>query len=362
MTNRRRVLFLISELDQGGAQRVFLTLLQHLDRTVFEPHLALFEKQGGLLRELPPDVVVHDLHTPRARYAGPPLIRCIRRLRPSAVLATLPAVNLTLLACGPFLPRGTRVLVRPSVLSQGLAFEWSRPRLSEWLSRRLYRRAHRVICLSDAMCQDVQQRYRVRVERLVRIYNPIDRKRVRELAATGGSPFPRPGPNLVAAGRLTRQKGFDVLLRAMAIVHKQQPTITLTILGEGELREQLTAQRDELQLGETVMLAGHQENPWRYFMHANVFVLSSRYEGLPNAVLEALTLGTPVIATEAMGAIQEIRAHSDRVSIVPAENPEELADKILEACRRPKPEWSEQALTGFDLEDCMRAYEALLAE
>ena len=359
---RTRVLFLISDLEPGGAQRVMLTVLQQIDRARFEPHLALLEKRGTLLADLPPDVAVHDLRARRVRYAMLPFIRCVRQLRPQAVLGTLPAVNLMLLACKPFLPRETRLLVRPSVLTRGLQFEESHPTLRSWLSRRLYPRAHRVICASDAMCRDLAQEYGVPPARLVRIYNPVDRERLCELARRGENPFTGNGPHLVAAGRLTRQKGFDVLLDAMGAVRNRVPGVTLTILGDGPLRDELTAQRERLHLTTAVQLPGQQDNPWSYFLHAQALVLSSRYEGLPNVVLETLALGTPVVATECMGAIQEIREHSDRVFVVPVEDAGALAEKLIEVCSRPKPSPANAALTGFGLDESIRQYEKVLLE
>src|SRR5262249_6294250 len=147
--------------------------------------------------------------------------------------------------------------------------------------------------LSDSMVDDLEMHFSVPKQKLVRIYNPVDVKRVRKVAEAGGNPYSRCGPHLVAAGRLSREKGFDLLVAAMPAIIKRIPEAQLTILGEGPLRELLAEQIHTLGLGEKVTLVGFQRNPWRYFRHADVFVLPSRYEGMPNTLLEALAVGTP---------------------------------------------------------------------
>jgi glycosyltransferase involved in cell wall biosynthesis len=136
----------------------------------------------------------------------------------------------------------------------------------------------------------------------------------------------------VAAGRLSPEKGFDLLLSAMSIVRKRLPESDLTILGEGTLAGQLSAQAERLGLNPCVCFAGFRQNPWPYFKHATALVLPSRYEGLPNVVLEGLALETPVVAFDCPGAIRELKASCPSLLTVPPENPQALAEAMVSVC------------------------------
>ena len=240
MTNRKRVLFLVPSFIAGGAQRVFLTLLRHLDRDRFEIHLAVLEAKGEYLADLPKDIIFHDLKVSRMRYAAPKLAKVIRKVKPDTVLSTLAYLNFTVLVIKPFLPRNTRILVRESINpAPFLAAETKFPKLWKFLYRFFYRKADKVICLSDDMGEELANHFDVPREKLVRIYNPVDFERVHRMAAIDGNPFVGPGPFLVAAARLERQKGLDLLLEAMPAVVRQFPHVNLYVLGDGPLRAEL---------------------------------------------------------------------------------------------------------------------------
>jgi Glycosyltransferase Family 4 len=194
-TVRKKVLLLIPTLKGGGAERFFSILLRHLDRTWFEPHLALLRAEGEYLRDLPDDVKVHDLECSRGRYAPPGLVRLVWKLRPQAVLSTSPQANMALTLSVPFLPHGTRVLLsEDSMPSASLKDGVAHPRIWTWLYRHLYKRADKVVCLCDAMMDDLALHFDVPRENLMRIYYPVDLQRVRELADSQGNPYAGPGP------------------------------------------------------------------------------------------------------------------------------------------------------------------------
>jgi glycosyltransferase involved in cell wall biosynthesis len=361
---RKRVLFVIPGLQGGGAERFVATLLRYLDRGCIDPHLAVLEGKEELQQHVPNDVVLHNLKSSRIRYALPAIVRLVRKIRPQVVLSTLSHVNLTLVLGRALFPRGTRVLLREASVASLAVKDRRHPRLWEWLYRGCYKRADGVICLSDAMADDMVTHFGVPREKVVRIYNPVDVKAVREMAAVETSPFAGPGPHLVAAGRLSREKGLDVLLAAMPAVLARHPRARLTILGEGALRADLTRQAQALGLEEVVAFPGFKPNPWPYFRYADVFVLPSRYEGMPNVLLEALALGTPVIAADCPGGIREVQAITGRVITVPPEDSLALADAIVAACSRPRPSRDRNAeldvgLRNFDLQEIIGEYTRL---
>src|SRR5262249_54323180 len=132
------------------------------------------------------------------------------------------------------------------------------------------------------------------------------------------------GPHVVAAGRLSPEKGFDILLAAMPAVRRRLPHTQLAILGDGPLLDDLTLQAQKLDVMDAVTFKGFQQNPWPFFCHADLLVLSSRYEGLPNVLLEALALGTPVVAADCPGGIREVQRFCPEIVLVPPDDPPAL--------------------------------------
>lgn len=364
-SKRKRVLFLVPSFAGGGAERVFLNLLRHLDRDHFELHLAVLNAAGPYHQDVPEHVVVHDLKVSRVRYALPRVVRLVWTLRPQTILSTLGHMNLILILGKPLLPRVTKVLVRETtILSTFLQQETKHPQFWGRLYRYLYGRANKVVCSSEAMMNDMVEHLKLPREKLVCIYNPVDVEGVREWAAIGGNPYRGPGPHLIAAGRLSREKGFDVLLDAMPIILEHFPSVQLAILGDGPLRVQLIERARELGLTETVTFMGFQQNPWRYLKHADLFVLPSRYEGLPNILLEALALCTPVVASDCPGAIREVQDSGTEIVLVPPGNPTALAEAIVSVCRSNEDfpnrmTTSQSALSKFDLHQIVAEYAAL---
>jgi glycosyltransferase involved in cell wall biosynthesis len=369
---RKRIVFLIGSLAGGGAERVFVTLLRHLDRNCFEPHLVLLRAEGEFICQVPKDVVVHTLNGAQRRRSllGLFLLMCslvqlLWKIRPRTVISTGGRINLALALARPLLPRGTKLLIREcSVLSVRLKSDTRYPRLWRWLYQYLYRWADNVLCQSDAMVKDMTEHFNLPQQRLVRIYNPIDIDLVCELGQSGGNPYSGIGPQLVAAGRLSHEKGFDLLLAAMPEVIEFLPNVRLTILGQGPLKNALAEQAQRLGLEESVNFLGFQQNPWSYLYHADLFVLPSRREGFSNVLLEALALETPAVAVDCPGAIREIYGGNPAVRLVPDGDASGLAEAIVERCRatrqgrtnaKASPDW----LAKFALQRIMGEYSAL---
>jgi len=363
---RRRVLFLMPNLSGGGAERVTVTLLKFLDRSRFEPHLALVEAAGPFLNDLPADVPVHDLKAKRVRHSFPGIIRLSWKLKPQVIHSAMGELNLATIFSRPFLPVGLRLVLREDTSPSAYHKQGRKhPRLWNWLYRRLYPRADRIICVGDYVLNDLAENFGIAPSKLTRIYNPVDLDLARRLAEAGGNPYGGPGPHLVAAGRLSKEKGFDVLLDAMPLVRAAISGADLALLGEGPLKPELLAQRERLGLKESVRLVGFQANPYPYLKHADLFVLPSHFEGLPLVVLEALAVRTPVVASECPGALGEILRDCASARLVPPSDPRALAKGIISALKAlsMKPQSEEDPdtfLSRFEVKTVVKEYEKIL--
>jgi glycosyltransferase involved in cell wall biosynthesis len=328
-----RVLFVIPTLHGGGAERVVVTILRHLDRNRFRPTLVVADLQGEVYaNELPDDVSVVDLGTRRVRYALPKLVSMIRRQEPAVVFSTLSHLNLALALVKPLLCSRTRLITRETSIVSKVLKDGNKSFAHALLYRWIYPRVDLLITQSQAMLDDLVDNFGFPRRKAVIIHNPVDLDRISRLAA--GPPDPGFDPesvNLVAAGRLVAVKGFDVLLQSLALCGRQE--LTLTVLGEGPLRSQLESLASRLGIASRVRFVGFQSNPYPYYARADWFVVCSRYEGFPNAGLEALACATPVVAVPAPGGIREMLADISQARLAPGMDAAALAQCLAELPR-----------------------------
>jgi len=305
---------MIPSLRAGGAERVIVNLIRHLDRSKFILVLVVVHMHAAVFAEdVPEDVQLIDLACPRVRYGILKIIPLLWRIKPKVVFSTLGHLNLLLAILKPLLPKNIRYLCRETtILSQSLKTH-PFPRFWLWAHRMFYDRFETIVCQSSYMREDLLANFGLAKAKTVVINNPVDRARILHLASENhaaelfGVDDENVGAgfiNLVAVGRLVEVKGFDLLIQALGLVGN--PAMHLTLLGEGPLKEKLQALTHKLGLERQIRFVGFQKNPYAYIAKADAYVLSSRYEGFPNVVLEALACGTPVIATPALGGTKEI--------------------------------------------------------
>jgi glycosyltransferase involved in cell wall biosynthesis len=299
-----RTAFVLPSFAGGGAERVMLMLLDHLERSRIAPFLIVLDGAGPLRSRLPAALERVDLGTPRLRHALPRLIAALRRARPQAIVSTLGYLNIALLAARPLLNGRPALLVREANGPAASIAASACPALMRLAYRRLYPRAAAVLCNAGRTANELAALVPLCAERLVLLPNPIDVEALR-VAAAEPLRVPGAGPRFVAAGRLTRQKGFDRLLEWFAPLPDD---CHLTILGDGPERAALEACRAALGLTARVDIAGFVAEPAPHLAGADAFLMPSRWEGQSNAALEALALGVPVIATPEAGGIAELAA------------------------------------------------------
>jgi len=333
---RKKILFVLPNLTGGGAERVFTHLVNNIDRERFEPMLALGARRGAYLEFIKADVSIYDLKAERARNAVPPLLRLIRQLRPQTVASTV-GMNFAAALAKPLMPSGTRVVLREGSSPTAFLADVARqsPMRAEFYRRcykYIYKLADSIICQSDFMRDDIERNLQVSAKKLHRIYNPVDFEQIDRLAIEPTEEFfNTDAVRLISVGRLAFEKAYDILLKAFAVVREKNPTATLTILGEGEDRQSLENLARDLQLNDSVHFLGFRQNPYSYMKRANIFILSSRYEGFSNVIVEALACGTPVVATDCPSAIREVIKEGVNGWLAENENVASLAETINRA-------------------------------
>lgn len=306
MSRRVSVLFAIPSLDRGGPDRVLFEVLAALDRARFAPSVMVSDGAGHYLSQLPADVPVEVIGA-GARYPVLRALRCVRRVRPDVVFATLRMI-VTLGLVAKLLPRGTRLVVRPaSPVSVDLAalvqLSLVKHRIARQVVLAALRGADGAICQSESMRADLAT-VRGTPANLFVVPNPIDVAKIGRAAAA--TVVLRGRPALASVARLVPLKGYDILLAALARVRPRHPEIHLTIIGDGPERSRLDALVARLELADAVTFAGYQAEPLPAVRAADLFVLASRYDAFPNAALEALACGTPIVLTDCPGANAEL--------------------------------------------------------
>jgi glycosyltransferase involved in cell wall biosynthesis len=327
---RVRILLLIPRLGYGGAQHVMALLAREASREKYDIHLGLVAAARPDPAALPPWVTVHALGAGRTRAGAFALLHLVRRLRPQVILSGAAEVSFLVLLLRPFFPPGTTILVRQnSTVSSALAFGRV-PRYTRWLYRLLYRRADRVVCQSHAMAEDLTQELHLGKERIAVLPNPVDVKAIRA-AMDGPSARIGPGPHLLAVGRLEPEKGFDLLLRALAAVRERFPGADLIIAGQGREEAALKDLCRSLYLETAVSFVGYVDPVYAFFPGTTLFVLSSRYEGMPNSLLEAAAAGLPLVATPASAGLVDLLRDQPGAWLAPEVSADTLAMTIIAA-------------------------------
>lgn len=330
---RARVAIYLPSLGGGGAERVMVTLANGFAARGLPVDLVLAMAEGPYLAEVAATVRVVDLRARRVVASLPGLARYLRRERPTALLSALNHANVIGLLARRLAGGRTRIVVSERAhvalaLSHGSNH---RAGLLRWFMRRTYGWADGVLAVSAGVADDLAQATGLLRSSISVIYNPVVTQQMLALAeAPLDHPWfaPNEPPVILAVGRLAPQKEFDVLLQAFAGLRRERRA-RLLILGEGELRSKLEMQARGLRVADDVALPGFEPNPYAYMRRANLFVLTSRFEGLPNSLIQAMACGVPVVSTDCPSGPSEILENGRWGRLVPVGDVEALAAAML---------------------------------
>ncbi|GAA4010238.1 glycosyltransferase [Sphingomonas humi] len=359
---RRRIAFFLPDMAGGGAERVQLAIIRHLVTAGHEVDLILAFDGGVLLPLVPPEVRVIPLRARRLAGAMPGLIRYLRIEKPWSLQAIMwPCTVIAVAARLAARSRARLVLSDHTFLTSHYTGRRTQ-RVLRASMRLLYRLADHRVAVSSGAANDVARLAGLPPEAVEVIYNPIEVPDHIAPTAAATMAWGDASPRIITVGSLKPEKNHSLLLRAFARLVEHHPAARLLILGEGQLRADLERQRDALGLHEQVLLAGFKIDPWPYYAGADLFVLSSDYEGMSLVLVEALYAGLPVVSTDCEAGPAEILDDGLYGPLVPVGDAAALSAAMMKTLAQPKnPERQKARARQITGEQNLRRYEALLA-
>lgn len=304
------VLILLHDLRGGGAERAMLRLAGGMAAANQRVHLLLVSAQGDYLSEIPSSVTMSHLGGGSVFGAIPAIAKVLRQLQPRTFLAALTHVNVAAIAAAALAGFKGRLVVseRNQISAKAAAAKSWREKLTYALAPMAYARTDGVVAVSDGVARDLVEFARLPPGLVHYVHNPVYDE---GLLVRGREPAPHPwlvdgGPSvIIAVGRLHEQKDFATLLKAFFQVRDTRPA-RLIIFGEGPERAALEGLIAASPYAQHVALPGFCTNPFAAMSRTALLVLSSRWEGFPNVLVEAMSCGAPVAATDCPSGPHEI--------------------------------------------------------
>ncbi|MFL6721070.1 MAG: glycosyltransferase [Sphingomonas sp.] len=334
----KTVAFLLPDLGGGGAERVTLTLAKTFVERGHRIDLLLMDRHGELLDMVPSGVEIVDLKSKRIRNVIRPLIRYLRERRPDALLVSMwPLTVAAILARG--LARSSTRLVVSDHSTLGRQYGGSRLtlRLLQMTVRLFYPLADARVLVSQGAANDLARLSGLRRESLEVVHNPV--------FAPPSQSMSRPDINalwrgadvrILTVANLLPVKNQALLIRSFARLRQRFPA-KLMLVGSGELKGDLKQLAASLGVAGDVIFAGFVADPWPYYASANLFVLSSDYEGFGNVLVEAMRCGLPVVSTDCESGPREILDGGRFGKLVPVGDERALVKAMEEELRSPHP-------------------------
>jgi glycosyltransferase involved in cell wall biosynthesis len=333
---KRRLALILPDFRGGGAERVALRLAEDFLRAGHDVDLVLMEKRGELLELVPPSVRIIDLASPRIRNAVRPLVRYFREAQPHAVQVSMwPLTIATILAHRLARSKARVITSDHAALSKQYPPKTRAHRALAWSVRAFYPLADARIMVAHEAADDLARLSGLDRNLLEVVYNPVSAPPADLVvppaleAAWGGA-----SKRIINVGSFKDQKNQLLLIRSFARAFRGT-AVKLMILGEGPFRPALEALRAELGVEDQILLPGFTTDPWPYYASADLFALSSDYEGYPLVLIEALRAGVPIVSTDCESGPREILDGGRYGTLVPVGDEEAFAHAMAAALERP---------------------------
>lgn len=337
----QRIAFFIPNLSYGGAERVVVNLVKEISSRGIKLDLVLTNSEGPsqshYLDQIPKEVKIINLGTSRILNTILPLSRYIKEQKPLAVVSHLSHVNVaTVLARQIAHTKTQLILVEHNTFSAHKSDGFT-SNLVKHLMKLFYPQATFIVTVSKAASIDLEKYLNLESQKVKIIYNPVvnDELFIKANASLNHPWFQSNYPPVfLAVGRLIELKDFSTLIKAFALLRKHT-NARLLILGEGHLRSKLENLAKDLEISEDVSLGGFVENPYAYMSRAKALILSSRSEGLPTVLIEAMACGCPIISTDCLSGPREILDAGRYGILVPVGDEKLMAKAMFQVLEEP---------------------------
>jgi glycosyltransferase involved in cell wall biosynthesis len=353
----------LPDLSGGGAEHLHVMLASEFLKAGCAVTFVLDRATGVLLPRLPDGCIVEHLGVERPLKALSKLVAYLKRNTPDVLIANMEHQNIVTLWAKALSGTSTKILVtQHNTLSEQAKRPGWRYRLLPVLYRLFLGGADAIVAVSRGVADDMTRCGGIASSRISVIHNGVvdEGFYARSEAALDGAGPGAPVPTIVAIGRLVPAKDFPTLILAFAELRKHRD-VRLTILGEGPQRAELEALTRKLDVQDYVSMPGFVNNPLPYVHAAKVFVLSSRFEGFGNVLVEALACGTPVVSTDCPHGPSEILEGGKYGPLVPVGNATALAAAINSVFDVPLSAMQlRQRGMAFTVSACAKAYLALI--
>jgi len=331
---KERIAVFAPSMRGGGMERVTLAIAKGIADRGYQVDLLLVNGEGPFMSQIPDNITVIDFGTTRALKTIPGLVRYLWQKKPQSMLCAMGHIGLmAIIAQILSLSKTNIFIVIHTTMSLSTRYLPPTKRRILFETTRLYAKARWIIGVSQGVVDDLEQNTRIPKEKLCVVYNPVVTPQLKQaMNEPIGHKWlqDKSVPVVLAAGHLLHLKGFDVLIQAFYHVVAQQQA-RLIIIGEGSQRDMLTELIQKQNLEDCVDLHGFANNPYSFMKNADLFVLSSRSEGLPTVLIEAMACGCPVVSTDCPSGPREILNDGEYGKLVPVNNPQALAEAILES-------------------------------
>src|SRR5687768_3659478 len=308
---RKRVLFIINSLAGGGAERVMCTLLRASQGELGDSQISLLllDREAAMY-DVPRWIDVQQLDCRHSLVRSIWSVwRALARTQPDLTVSFLTRSNVANIIASTLL--GIPAVISERVNTSSHLGAGAGAAVARLLVKATYPKARRIIAVSQGVADDLQASFGIRRDRMAVIANPIDVEAIRA-QSDSAAPIPIERPYAVTMGRLVPNKNFGMLIEAFA---RSGIAGKLLILGDGPERDALTRQIEMLGLGGRVVMPGFSANPFPTLARAAFYVSPSNAEGFPNSLLEAMSVGLPVISTNCPSGPSEVLADLPREQV-----------------------------------------------
>ena len=331
----KKICFILQNLNVGGAQKIFIHLINDLAKKNYQIILIVISSENNVLfNKLPQNIKIIYLNKRKVIYSIFSLFINLKSIKPNSIITTITNVNLALCLIRPFLRFKTKLIIREAnILSENSRYDYYF--IKYILVRLFYSFADSIICISNNVKKDLIDNYKIKKNFIKVIYNPIDTKSI-DINLNDDLHMKKVEDVLkklnfdkkiilISIGKLSYQKGFDILIDSMNYIKNINVCLLILCVGD-KISHNKIIKKNKLE--ERVYLIDYDINPYQWMFRSNMYISSSRYEGLGNAVQEALYIGLPIISTPCHGGTHEILKNLNNCSVTSDFNAKTLAFEI----------------------------------